>query len=62
MQRDYETERRARVRLMEAIGELEESARETEQLLLLSQSDASSLKLQLQVRIRYFRLFLFACY
>jgi hypothetical protein len=48
-QRDHETERRARVRLMEAMAELEDGARDTEQLLLSSQSDVSSLKLQLQV-------------
>ncbi len=47
-QRDHETERRARVRLMEAMAELEDNARDTEQLLLSSQSDAESLKLQLQ--------------
>jgi hypothetical protein len=33
---------------MEAMAELEDSARDTEQLLLSSQSDAASLKLQLQ--------------
>lgn len=50
LQRDHDTERRARVRLMEAMTELEDSARETDQLLLSSQSDVASLKMQLQAR------------
>lgn len=49
-QRDHDTERRARVRLMEAMTELEDSARETDQLLLSSQSEVASFKMQLQVR------------
>ena len=49
-QRDHDNERRARVRLMEVMTELEDGARETEQQLLSSQSDVASLKLQLQVK------------
>jgi hypothetical protein len=48
-QREHEVERRARVRLMEAMAELEESARDTEQMLLSSQGDVAALKLQLAV-------------
>jgi len=46
-QRDHDAERRARVRVMEAMGELEDSARESEQLLLSSQRECSGLQLQL---------------
>jgi hypothetical protein len=59
-QRDHETERRARVRLMEAMAELEDGARDTEQLLLSSQSDVASLKLQLAVK-RSISAALFLC-